>query len=359
MSATAISLSLVEEPETSSRDFDSLVKDYAPRLLSVARKRLNDPHLAEDAVQETFLRAFKSLNQFDRSRPILPWLTTICKNICTDYVRQRYSNTEIPTEEIPVIATDDSRNDPAEQFMERERATGMGVALKALCRRQKRVLMLREVEGWRFEDIAVLEDTSIEALKEVLKRARKTFRKSYMAVAAERGLSSVIFAPFGVILGVLRSKLHKSSLAVKISSGAAGLTTAAQVLIVTSIVGATAVAAVTIGGIANGLFSDASSGATPKVVEQGSANADALEDKAESAIDASVSTESLAGGASAAQVSVDIGRDKKDETLNGKLGSKLGTDVHGSSTVVWVKCSGEIREKACDAVDLLPNAPHP
>lgn len=67
----------------------------------------------------------------------------------------------------------------------------MGHALRSLCQRQARVLMLREVEGWRFEDIAALEGISMDALKSLMARARRTFKVAYQTMAIERGLHSI------------------------------------------------------------------------------------------------------------------------------------------------------------------------
>ena len=339
--------------------FEQLFQRYTPRLLAFATSRVRDPHLAEDAVQETFLRAFRSLDRFDPTRPLLPWLTKICKNICIDQLRQRYAAGEVLTQEDPLQATDE-RSDPAEQFTAREQAAGMGVALKTLCGRQRRVLVLREIEGWGMDDIAALEDTSLDALKGVLKRARTSFRRSYMAVAAERGLQSVIFAPIGAILSALRSKLHKSTAALKVSSGVAGLSSTAQVLLVTSLVGVTAAAAVTIGGVAEGgLFSN-STDSSPKMVQDAEAVTPALNENTDSALGVSVSTGKLSDAAGpVAEISADLGRDQDEETLNGKLDAKLGSDIlnSGSSTALEVKCAkSQVRETACDVVDLLPDS---
>jgi RNA polymerase sigma-70 factor (ECF subfamily) len=58
-------------------------------VMQHARRMLRSPEDVEDAVQETFVKAFRALGNFDASRPLSPWLMRICTNCCVDIIRSR------------------------------------------------------------------------------------------------------------------------------------------------------------------------------------------------------------------------------------------------------------------------------
>jgi RNA polymerase sigma factor (sigma-70 family) len=355
-------LSMTDQSEAPARvdlaEFEKLFHTHAPRLKFLAERKLGDPHLAEDAVQETFLRAFRSLDTFDPSRPALPWLTAICNNICIDHIRGRYASSEVLTEDAEVLGLEaDPKSDPAEQFMAHERARGMGVALKTLCGRQKRVLMLKDLEGWSSEDIAALEGTSVQALKGALKRARKTFKRSYLAVASERGLSSLVLPVAGWFGPGLRSKLRRAVLAWKTSATAVSIQVISQAVVLSSMVGVTAMALLAVSGISEaGTIARAKLPAAGEVSEGSSAPA--KQAVPGEVVSVEVSTPQLGSAGPGAAVSAGIGRNG-EETLMGKVESKIGSN-RGEAWVtseVDVRCTGTVKKAACDAVDLIPSRP--
>lgn len=74
--------------------FQLLVDLHRAAVRGHALRMLRSSDDAEDAVQETFLKAFKALRSFDSGRPVLPWLMRICTNCCLDSLRSRRSDTE-------------------------------------------------------------------------------------------------------------------------------------------------------------------------------------------------------------------------------------------------------------------------
>jgi len=71
--------------------FEALVRRYADALYAQCRGLTADGVGAEDLVQETFLRAYRSLGQFDPGRPFAPWICRIAQNACVDALRRRKS----------------------------------------------------------------------------------------------------------------------------------------------------------------------------------------------------------------------------------------------------------------------------
>ena len=69
--------------------FELLIDLYRPTLLSLAGRMLRNSDDAKDAVQETIVKAFRAIRDFEPSRPLRPWLCRICTNCCVDAVRSR------------------------------------------------------------------------------------------------------------------------------------------------------------------------------------------------------------------------------------------------------------------------------
>src|SRR5258708_1898946 len=69
--------------------FRRLYERYAPAVLGFLAHRLGDHALAEDALQETFVKAFRALDAFDTKRRFGPWLSTIAENVAIDAYRRR------------------------------------------------------------------------------------------------------------------------------------------------------------------------------------------------------------------------------------------------------------------------------
>lgn len=169
------------------REFAELYRLYAPRVRALAGRRLPGRSAADDVVQETFLRAYRMYGSFDHGRPPWPLLKAIANNICTDMLRspRSWSEESTPDAGVDGIAR---HGDPDSEFVAAQRRGGIASALASVSGRQRRVLILKDIEGWDTVDVAELEGTSVESVKAVLKRARASFRTNYLALAAERGL---------------------------------------------------------------------------------------------------------------------------------------------------------------------------
>jgi RNA polymerase sigma factor (sigma-70 family) len=75
--------------------FEILYKDYYVRVFGLCRRLLNSVNLAEDATQETFMRAYRSFNRYDSSQPFWQWIAAIANNYCIDLLRQRSRTTKL------------------------------------------------------------------------------------------------------------------------------------------------------------------------------------------------------------------------------------------------------------------------
>ena len=155
------------------RSLERLVNDYTPPASAMARQMLGDPSLAEDAVQEAFVRVIRKRRQYVSSRPFAHWFYAILRNICIDMLRNQ-------KREKAVIQHLTHRIQPSRQWaaspetLWHERRNPLRAGLGTLGPHERCVLELRVVHSMRFEDIAAALGISLEAAK---KRAQRGLRK--------------------------------------------------------------------------------------------------------------------------------------------------------------------------------------
>jgi RNA polymerase sigma-70 factor, ECF subfamily len=167
--------------------FELLVEPHVRELHVHCYRMLGSFHDAEDATQETLLRAWRHLHTFQGRAPLRAWLyriaTTSCLKLLESRQRRRVAagpeGPDVPyLEPYPDRLLDGLPHDgpdPAALAEQRESvALAFVVALQHLTARQRAVLVLREVVGWSAAEVAELLETSVPAVNSALQRARAT-----------------------------------------------------------------------------------------------------------------------------------------------------------------------------------------
>lgn len=155
--------------------FEGLVRLYQDRVYSLCRHLLGNAHEAEDAAQDSFIKAYRHLRHFTPNASFYTWLYRITVNTCHDY-RKR-----------PFFASLFSRSAEGEDFLawempdelsperlyeSKEMGQALQHALQKLSLKLKTVLVLKEMEGLSYEEIAEVLDISLGTVKSRLSRAR-------------------------------------------------------------------------------------------------------------------------------------------------------------------------------------------
>ncbi|RFS82420.1 sigma-70 family RNA polymerase sigma factor [Actinomadura spongiicola] len=176
------------------RDFQAAADPYRRELLAHCYRMLGSMHDAEDLVQETYLRAWRSYGNFEGRSSLRTWLYKIATNVCLTAIDQR-GNRPMPSglgapsdePERPVVASPEvpwlepapdavlgaDAADPATIVAARESTRlAFVAALQHLPAKQRVVLILRDVLKWRAAEVAELLDTSTAAVNSALQRAR-------------------------------------------------------------------------------------------------------------------------------------------------------------------------------------------
>src|SRR4051812_5078719 len=176
------------------RAFRALVAPYVRVLEVHAYRMLGSVHDADDVVQETLLRAWRSLARFQRRASIVTWLYRIATNACLDELERRPRRPEPVLDPYPderLHAAGLPVSDPAARYALHE---GMELAfltaIQRLPGRQRAVLILRDVLGWTAPETAELLDTTVAAANSALQRARAAIEQQVPARAVAPGRSA-------------------------------------------------------------------------------------------------------------------------------------------------------------------------
>jgi RNA polymerase sigma-70 factor (ECF subfamily) len=150
-------------------------EQYRAALTRRCTRLLGSRSDAEDAVQETLLRAWRHHGRFQGRCRLDSWLHRIATNVCADMLNARSRRAEpvdpVSLQSAPIEG--DAGTDPAEQTLTDEAfRLAMVVAIERLPARQRAVLTLREVFGWRTSEVAELLGISAAAVNSLLQRAR-------------------------------------------------------------------------------------------------------------------------------------------------------------------------------------------
>jgi RNA polymerase sigma-70 factor, ECF subfamily len=197
------------------RAFGRLVETYRGELQAHCYRMLGSLHDAEDALQETLLRAWRGLSRFEGRRSLRPWLYKIATNVCLDAIAKR------PKRVLPIdyggpadvdadpgdpvvepiwlepypdaeLGLEDGYAAPEARYEQRESVELAFIAvLQHLPARQRTVLILREVLGFSASEVAESLDTTAASVNSALQRARKAVEERLPAQSQQTALRAL------------------------------------------------------------------------------------------------------------------------------------------------------------------------
>ncbi len=168
--------------------FEAIVRFYQKRVYGVALRMTRRHEVADDIVQETFVRAYSHLDRFEVGRPLAPWLNRIAANLCINYLtaaarrEQQFAEGEGPAAEPPAPRTDGAP-EPLADLLSLEFRRALDASVQKLPPDQRIVFDLKVHEEMRYEEIAQALDISTGTVMSRLFRARqklKAMMKDYI-----------------------------------------------------------------------------------------------------------------------------------------------------------------------------------
>ena len=187
------SLWLKQSQQGNAHAFTRIVEKYEKPVFSLCYRMLGNSEDAEDAAQETFLRAFKNINRFDERRSFSTWLLSIAAHYCIDqHRRQRYRIVSI--EDLPMPDLPD--NSPGLELrisntQDRERVQNL---LKILNAVDKAIVILYYWNEFSYQEICQSLSLSESAVKSRLHRAKRAMARRWQELYAEGGIAERMVA---------------------------------------------------------------------------------------------------------------------------------------------------------------------
>ncbi len=160
--------------------FASLVEVYEKKVYHQALRLLNQPEDAADVTQEVFWKVWQGLPHFQGSAAFSTWLYRLTDNACIDLIRkEKKRRGDVPLEELPPdgALTIDAAPTPHEALERQELHQAVEKGLSALSEEHRRVLVLREINGLSYQQIAETLDLDLGTVKSRIARARMALSK--------------------------------------------------------------------------------------------------------------------------------------------------------------------------------------
>lgn len=167
--------------------FAEIVRGYQRRVYGVAMKMTRRHEVADDVAQDTFIRAYRSLDRFELGRPLGPWLVKIAVNLSINYLNgaarreQSLYTEDTPDGPLSPAATPDPSREPLEsnpmrRLLSSEFAMALSSALDKLSPEHRAVFLLKVDEGLRYDEIAETLSISRGTVMSRLFRARSRLK---------------------------------------------------------------------------------------------------------------------------------------------------------------------------------------
>jgi RNA polymerase sigma-70 factor (ECF subfamily) len=157
--------------------FTKLVEEHQTHVYNLCYRMLGEPEAAEDAAQESFLRAYQNLHRYDQSRPFATWLLSIAAHYCIDRLRRRklsiFSMDEENDDGSTYEIADPASPNPEAESVKREDRDRLHILLKDLDETDRAAVIMRYWYDFSEVEIAESLKLTVSAVKSRLHRSRR------------------------------------------------------------------------------------------------------------------------------------------------------------------------------------------
>jgi RNA polymerase sigma-70 factor (ECF subfamily) len=160
--------------------FEAIVLKYQDKIYSLCRHMLGNAHDAEDAAQEVFLKAYQALPRFQPDASLYTWLYRIAANTCLDHLRKPvFESLFGPSGEGEGLVHDRASEAPSPERLYQSKQTDRALqeGLGKLSPKLRAIIILKEIEGLSYEEIADSLAISMGTVKSRIARAREELQK--------------------------------------------------------------------------------------------------------------------------------------------------------------------------------------
>ena len=175
---------LIRRAKNGDQDaFGQLVLTHQNKVYTLCVHMVTNREEAEDLAQEAFLKAWRSLNSFQEESSFATWMHRLTTNVCLDHLRKQARRQNISTavslddEESGWTEPADHTQDPQRRLEQQEQRELLTKALNELPEHHRRLIIMREVSGLSYQEIADALDADLGTVKSGISRARERLRK--------------------------------------------------------------------------------------------------------------------------------------------------------------------------------------
>ncbi len=178
---------LVQRFQTGQMDaFDEIVALYEKKIFNLAYRMVGNYDDASDLAQEVFIRLYHSIKSFRGDAQFSTWLYRIATNVCVDELRRRYRR-KVEYIDEPVATKDgtvnreipDWKDNPEEMLETKELQALVQAGINELPEEQKTAIILRDIQGFAYEEIARMLNCSLGTVKSRINRGRLALRARF------------------------------------------------------------------------------------------------------------------------------------------------------------------------------------
>lgn len=181
--------------EARNREFEAIALPLLPVVARVAQALTGDESDADDLVQETFLRAYRHWNTFERGSDCRSWLSTICRNAFYENRRRESRSTPVDDHELDSLASARAHNTAMaggidDMFSRIDLGPAIAAAIAGLEPHYRHVVLLVDVDGFSYEEVATVLDVPVGTVRSRLFRGRRRLQESLIAFALDAGFGT-------------------------------------------------------------------------------------------------------------------------------------------------------------------------
>jgi RNA polymerase sigma-70 factor (ECF subfamily) len=174
-----------------TRFYEPVVKAYEPSGMSLAFALLGNIDDAQDALQEAFIKAYRSLNQFDLDQSFSPWFFQILRNQCRDILRGRKADSRMERlDERFELRSTDTEGEPETILQRNIAADTLWRGLKQISEEHREIIVLKEIQGFPYSEIASILNIPEGTVASRLYQARHALRDVLLDIGTEDKKSS-------------------------------------------------------------------------------------------------------------------------------------------------------------------------
>jgi len=177
--------------------FEEIVRAHQARIITLCRYLLGNAADAEDAAQDVFIKAFKGLKNFRPEAALYTWLYRIAVNTCIDRKRKPFFLSLFHADDTGEGADEGfhalQSDDPSPEKLVESQQVSQEIqrALKKLSPKLRAAIVLKEIEGLRYEEIGEVLDISLGTVKSRISRAREELKLALIGGREQNGLRVV------------------------------------------------------------------------------------------------------------------------------------------------------------------------